>query len=263
MAIRPTGIPRWAYSTASGIVQPTDAKQAVGWGATGASGERPPAQYMNWLDNLAGEWLKYLAYETVVEDDFIRQGLPYQQAYGLSGPWALMSGITGGWFTYGNVRFGANVPAGAMGMVEIGSCTGTTHSVVQGVGTPGYRDAVCEAKVLSKGPSGLFQVGLIGEVAFHCTGLSGGWMFQAGSTKIDTGRFYNPSGYQRLAWERIGGTFVAEIDGAQVAVLGATQYLSGPITGSVLGMIGQRGGGGGTNPSGYFEMDRIKFGVRP
>lgn len=51
---RPTTAPDWADS--GSIVQPTSDQIAAGW----APAQKPPAQFTNWWQNLAGNWLKYL-----------------------------------------------------------------------------------------------------------------------------------------------------------------------------------------------------------
>lgn len=55
MSAKPASVPRWA-NVGGAIVVPASGKQDVGW----VTGERPPAQYMNWLQNLAYQWLQYL-----------------------------------------------------------------------------------------------------------------------------------------------------------------------------------------------------------
>lgn len=67
--LRPTGIVGWASAGVS--TQPTVSKQALGWGATGSSGERPPAEYFNWLQQQNESWLRYLSYDRLIDDDFV------------------------------------------------------------------------------------------------------------------------------------------------------------------------------------------------
>jgi hypothetical protein len=56
MATKPTSTPRWA-NVGGDIVEPNAGKKDIGW----AAGERPPAQYKNWLLNLAWQWFEYLS----------------------------------------------------------------------------------------------------------------------------------------------------------------------------------------------------------
>jgi len=51
---KPTKIPRWADTGT--IVEPAEAKKDSGWVTT----EKPPASYFNWLENLSGQWFKWL-----------------------------------------------------------------------------------------------------------------------------------------------------------------------------------------------------------
>lgn len=56
MSTRPTTpIPTW--STSGSNLEPAAGKKAAGW----AVNERPPAQWLNWLQNSAGVWLQFLA----------------------------------------------------------------------------------------------------------------------------------------------------------------------------------------------------------
>lgn len=60
MATKPTDLPEWASGMLADIVNPTGAKKALGW----VTGEKPPAQYFNWLLNNIYMWAIWLqAYE--------------------------------------------------------------------------------------------------------------------------------------------------------------------------------------------------------
>ena len=66
---KPTVVPLWA--TSGSVVTPSAGKQISGW----LPGERPPAQYQNWLSKYTGQWLSYLngffdANDGVVSHDF-------------------------------------------------------------------------------------------------------------------------------------------------------------------------------------------------
>jgi hypothetical protein len=52
---RPLTFPRWA-DAGGAIVVPTSGKLDIGF----VPGERPPAQYVNWFQNLDYQWLQYL-----------------------------------------------------------------------------------------------------------------------------------------------------------------------------------------------------------
>lgn len=55
MATKPTNTPRWANSGGA-IVEPSSGKKDVGF----VAGERPPAQFLNWLLNLLYLWVAWL-----------------------------------------------------------------------------------------------------------------------------------------------------------------------------------------------------------
>lgn len=52
---RPPVVPRWATDGGAQIIEPTEGKKNTGW----ISEEPPPFQFMNWVQNLFGEWTKY------------------------------------------------------------------------------------------------------------------------------------------------------------------------------------------------------------
>lgn len=60
MATRPSSLPRWAETAggtpSSNIADPTSAKKDAGW----ADSEKPPAGFLNWLQNTVYRWIKYL-----------------------------------------------------------------------------------------------------------------------------------------------------------------------------------------------------------
>jgi hypothetical protein len=71
MARRPTRIPRWGYSASAGVlVEPPSAEAEAGW----ITGQRPPAQYLNWLFNLYGSWTSFFAGPST--SDWTRRELP-------------------------------------------------------------------------------------------------------------------------------------------------------------------------------------------
>ena len=51
---KPTDLPRWA-NVSGDIVEPTEDKKDVGW----IAGEKPPAQFWNWLQKNIYDWLSY------------------------------------------------------------------------------------------------------------------------------------------------------------------------------------------------------------
>ena len=70
MSTKPTDLARWA-DTGGAIVIPPSGKQNVGW----VAGERPPAQFMNWLAHRNYLWNEYLRdgnISSLDENDVIR-----------------------------------------------------------------------------------------------------------------------------------------------------------------------------------------------
>jgi len=53
---RPADYPDWATGASADVVEPTAGKKLVGW----VAGERPPAQYMNWLAERVRDYLQWL-----------------------------------------------------------------------------------------------------------------------------------------------------------------------------------------------------------
>lgn len=71
MARRPERIPRWGHSAGAGVlVEPPSGEAAAGW----ITGQRPPAQYLNWLFNLYGAWTSFFSGPSV--SDWTRRDLP-------------------------------------------------------------------------------------------------------------------------------------------------------------------------------------------
>lgn len=58
---KPAKLPRWADDGAADIVEPNSGKKDIGW----VGGERPPAQFFNWLLNLIYQWLLFSVEHTV------------------------------------------------------------------------------------------------------------------------------------------------------------------------------------------------------
>lgn len=56
MASKPANVPVWNSGGAVNV-EPSAGKKILGWLAN----ERPPAQYLNWLLKLTGEWAQYLS----------------------------------------------------------------------------------------------------------------------------------------------------------------------------------------------------------
>jgi hypothetical protein len=53
---KPVSLPRWASTGSADVVEPTSGKKDVGF----VAGERPPAQYFNWLFELIYDWFAFL-----------------------------------------------------------------------------------------------------------------------------------------------------------------------------------------------------------
>lgn len=56
MSTKPTVLPRWA-DVGGDIVEPSSGKKDIGW----VAGERPAAEYFNWLLNVNYLWAEYLS----------------------------------------------------------------------------------------------------------------------------------------------------------------------------------------------------------
>lgn len=69
MAAKPTSRPRWA-NAGGVIVEPSAGKKDIGW----VSGEPPPAEFANWLHNLAWQWTEYLGDGALSGDHSITGG---------------------------------------------------------------------------------------------------------------------------------------------------------------------------------------------
>ena len=53
---KPAALPEWATDAGADVVEPSTGKKEIGWEAE----ERPPAQFLNWWQELVYDWLSYL-----------------------------------------------------------------------------------------------------------------------------------------------------------------------------------------------------------
>jgi hypothetical protein len=53
---KPTTLPRWATGGAADIVEPSEGQKDLGW----AVGDKPPAQFFNWLQRRTYDWMAWL-----------------------------------------------------------------------------------------------------------------------------------------------------------------------------------------------------------
>ncbi len=71
MSTKPSDLPTWATDGGADIVEPNAGKQALGHRA----GERPPAQYFNWWQNLVFQWIEWI--DQILEHTFTHQISPF------------------------------------------------------------------------------------------------------------------------------------------------------------------------------------------
>lgn len=94
MSAKPTSVARWA-DVGGAIVVPPSGKQDIGW----VPGEAPPAEYFNWIENLAYQWQKWLydgncAFAALSASTFSVSGASSFAAAGFSGLLTASAGIT-------------------------------------------------------------------------------------------------------------------------------------------------------------------------
>lgn len=99
MAAKPPATPRWA-NVGGLIVEPSAGKKDVGWLAD----DEPPAEYFNWYQNLAWQWLEYLKDGALIGNHSISGTLAIGGTLDVDGSTALQdfvaaSGQVGGDFT--------------------------------------------------------------------------------------------------------------------------------------------------------------------
>jgi hypothetical protein len=258
--MRPTGIADWARAGgASAITEPTENQKNAGW----APGQLPPAQYFNWLQRNAADWIRNLSYDWMVNDDFIRS--PHL---------TVSQGDTGAFYPQwaaDNAIVMATVATGAMGVARL---VGSVAFIEAYVGNVAGRDYCAEfiAMGVSHGSTGsAFAMGLRQDtpsganslaVWFGATGPTGlvffGWRPTPGSspTMIDLGiTHWSASAYRRYEFERMGSTMVVNVDGLQKAVI---RDAPSPMDAGVFVECGMSGTAGGS----LFQVDRVRFGVR-
>lgn len=274
--LRPTGIVGWASAGVS--TEPTSAKKSLGWGATGSSGERPPAEYFNWLQQQNEAWLRYLSYDKIVHDDFA----------GVASPGGA-TGVPEGWIS--------DMPSG---MINPGPPIGVNYLQVEGPlgiltfrqpsgfgafyksigGTPGTRDFYIAAS-WGRGNTSLNGItgyragfGLLagtlrannatGTCFFYTTGTSGyPWCIGYGGTMADFSIYptlLGTSGFQSFFAERRGSTMVAAVH-CPVAGYEERAFSAVVASGGVnFGFIAQHYEPGGQNL--VHMLDYLSYGVR-
>lgn len=275
MSIKPTGYPQWAYNTSTGITEPTDAKKQQGF----AVSEKPPAQFLNWILSKQAGYIRYLSYQNVVYDDFVRSTTYINQIE--SSGIASATGLAPLWETskLGSVVVntnGANAQLHALGVVQLSTLggSGLAHYVRTFIDAQALigRDWIMEATILPSvlGPSGSQLVVGIAPYSFSgtygyyfsTTGASGNWFFnfgQSGSpTSVDLGVMANasPSAYQLLAAEKVGATMTIEVNGQQVGVIAPTGLA--PFMPANFGVVQNQIGFTGAQ----IYIDKLRLGVR-
>jgi hypothetical protein len=81
MATKPTTLPRWATDGAALLVEPNEGKKDIGW----VVAEPPPAQVVNWQENLTYQWCAYL-------DDLENQALVWTKQHNWTAPVVVQPG---------------------------------------------------------------------------------------------------------------------------------------------------------------------------
>lgn len=282
--IRPSYIPEWAFgATAStGVVEPLAVEKAIGWQI---EANKPRAGYFNWQQYANGNWLRYLSYDRLVDEDFCGHLDPAAQNSGAPSGWQFtgLQFLPKWWSPSGqgyqplpHSAVGGDAAAGiAGGLVSVNS----TRTIWQAIGALRQKDVLFEARaqaqivVQSSAPSGGgIELGFIDEAWFSVTGLSGAghWFFNwrpsgpAGTpTAVDFGfgpkfvPFGSSGAWTEAKFERVGSTMIAEVDGVQLAFPN-TQVLG--VSGGVK--VGQRGVVVGGASFVEVMLDRVVVGVR-
>lgn len=222
--MRPTLLPEWA-SSPTNITEPPSASKASGWGIN----EAPPSSYMNWLQSTTHDWLKYLSYEWLISDDFIRafNGSPNHASGFVS------TGFAPFWNAFGrDSSFSFYDVAGTSGHMNGAVYFDSGASQIAYICAPSQyptsrKDYIFEAAFssINRGNSGAdvwigmpFNVmssskGMSGGVFFSTTG-TGQWCFQYGITAYAMGTvptLNDASGFQKLTFEEYGSTATARI----------------------------------------------------
>ena len=83
MATKPASLPEFASGGAAAVTAPTAAKKLLGW----VVGEKPPAQYLNWWQELVYNWTQYL-------DDLENQGFTWTIAHTFNALATFAAGIS-------------------------------------------------------------------------------------------------------------------------------------------------------------------------
>ena len=280
--LRPTGIIGWGSSGIS--TEPTDEKKGLGWGATGASGERPPAEYFNWLQQQNEAWQRYLSYERIIDDDWLINGVN-TPAGGNPQP-------TGTPDYYGVGRSGAMMRAvggpGTFGVLNAQDPVGSGYcSTFKYVGY-GFPNDFFFASTFSLGPqNGSYATGFrpffginIGATTYGATnccgfGTSGttgavwSFIYGGGSGMSSYSQEFSihptlrsTTGYQALTIEKRGATLIASINCPLSGYEERYAAVAEQFNPAVFCAVGFGGQFYGVAPSWGYDSDYLRFGVR-
>lgn len=254
--MKPTGVASWAREVgAVMITEPTDLKKQIGW----SGGEKPAAQYLNYIQRNAADWVRYLGYDYLCDDDFCR-----------SPSLAVTQGDTGAWYpewAADNAIVIASVSTGAMGVARLLQSSTNVAYIDKYVGDVGHRDYLFEGVAMGVSHSSTgsaFMMGIRNVAWFTATGPSGPVNFHwrptpgASPTGISFAvDFVSASNYRRYEFERIGSTMTVAVDGLRVAVI---KDAPSPVN----AMVSVEAGASGALPTVVciFQADRVRFGVR-
>lgn len=267
-SIKPTGYPLWASVTPTGITEPSEAKKQTGW----QSAEKPAAQYMNWLQEKSSAWLRYLSYDNIILDDFVRSNKSYQVLAVPSGQ--VTTGFAPFWDVNYPVTFAQadDAPGSQDGIGVALTYIGHSGRAFMEALVPPINDKDFLLETVLKraylGSSGAQLIVGAYPGSSNCTGVgawwsttgpSSPWFFNYGysqtPTTFDTAIGpYSPSGYQTLIVEKRGSTLVAQINGQQVAALGVGGTLMGYVNAGMR-MVNATG-------DSDLAIDKFRFGVR-
>lgn len=267
MAIKPTGYPEWASSTPTGITEPSSGKKQSGWGVN----EKPAAQYMNWLEEKQSSWVKYLSYEWLIHDEFVRD--PVLQTVTPSGKSStgLTNFLTNFWAYCIEANF---AETDAAGLLELNfNASGIGYAEIQPARISS--DVLFEAKVRynsARGASGhnaLFgmrdqsggNTGAMWFSAHGSSGASGPWFFNWWPITGTTPTSFNTGVYPKnsinkwdvLSFERRGPTAYVEINGQSLMAAAVPTLISQ----AAIGVYVNHSSG-----SADIYVDYMKFGVR-
>ena len=220
MSFQPSGYVAWCSTGATNVVEPTDAKKAVGWSVN----ERPASSYFNWLAQRQDAAISYLLWRNGL-DEVLNDAFSYYPAVAIGAD--LMNqaptALAPNWLlSPSSVSLGGQVGAEqGIYLAPIGASYLAYAKSFVDVPQRDFRFEVVGYGI-AQNASGYVEIGWPRALSFMATGASSFWGLcyrPSGRAATSIGMSFISSGtypITRMAVEAKGATMVVEVNGVNI-----------------------------------------------